>query len=240
MEEALSEAFVRASARWPHEGTPANVAGWLYTTAWRVIVGRLRAEAVAGRKAPLLAVGQGWVPPPDPDGVDAIEDERLQLILLCCHPALRRDARSALALRLVIGTSTEEIARLFLVSTATMAARITHAKKKIVAAGIPLALPIAEELQARLDEVCRNYLAFTAAYAPRTGDQLLRADLAGEAVELARIWITSYRSGLTSRRCLPSCSFSMHGAMPACAPDDSSPCRIKTVRFGMRRKFAPA
>lgn len=117
-----------------------------------------------------------------------LDDERLALVLLCCHPALHPGARSPLALRLVIGTPTDQIARLFLVSRTTMAARITRAKKKIVAAGIPLSAPVDSELRIRLDDVCRTiYLAFTAGYAPATGTDLLRTELAGEAVELAAV-----------------------------------------------------
>ena len=185
-EDALSEAFTRAAERWPATGVPANPGGWLYTTAHRQVLGRLRAEAIAGRKAPLLAVRPGWVAPSDPQ--DELPDDRLHLILLCCHPALPIESQSALALRLVIGTRTEQIARLFLVSTATMAARLTRAKKKIVVAGIPLGPPVDDELRCRLDEVCRTiYLAFTAGYAPGSGSDLLRADLAGEAVRLAAV-----------------------------------------------------
>jgi RNA polymerase sigma-70 factor, ECF subfamily len=185
-EDAISEAFTRAAARWPTEGVPLNPAGWLYTTARRHVVGQLRAEAIAGRKAPLLAVTRGWVPQEGPS--TELVDDRLHLILLCCHPALPKESRSALALRLVIGTSTEQIARLFLVSTATMAARLTRAKKKIVLAGIPLGAPLKDELQSRLDEVCRTiYLAFTAGYAPGSGPELLRVDVAGEAVQLASV-----------------------------------------------------
>jgi predicted RNA polymerase sigma factor len=175
-EDALSEAFARASERWPGDGVPANPAGWLYATAYRQVVGRLRAEATAGRKARLLAVRPGWVPPAESHG--ELPDDRLQLILLCCHPALPSESQSALALRLVIGTSTEQIARLFLVPPATMAARLTRAKKKIALAGIPIGAPIEDELRARLDEVCRTiYLAFTAGYIPGQGPDLLRADL---------------------------------------------------------------
>jgi RNA polymerase sigma-70 factor (ECF subfamily) len=189
-EDALGEAFARAAARWPSDGVPPNPGGWLYTTAYRQVVGRLRSEAVAGRSAPLLAVRPGWVSPtaPEDELSEALSDERLHLILLCCHPALSRDSQSALALRLVVGTTTEQIARLFLVPTATMAARLTRAKKKIAAAGIPLGAPVADELDARLDEVCRTvYLAFTAGYTPSSGSELLRADLAGEAVMLAGV-----------------------------------------------------
>ena len=164
-EDALAEAFARAAARWPSDGTPSNPAGWLYTTAQRQVVGRLRAEAMAGRKAPLLAVKPGWAPPED--SLDELPDDRLHVILLCCHPAVPRESRSALALRLVIGTPTDQIARLFLVAPATMAARLTRAKRKIVLAGIPLGSPLAHELRSRLDGVCRTiYLAFTAGTHP--------------------------------------------------------------------------
>jgi RNA polymerase sigma-70 factor, ECF subfamily len=190
-EDALAEAFARAAVRWPVDGVPANPSGWLFVAARRVILGRLRSEAVAGRAAPLLAV-RGAVSAPieqgerDEQDLATLPDERLQLVLLCCHPALEPAARSALALRLVIGTSTDEIARLFLVQTSTMAARLTRAKRKIVAAGIPLVLPVAEELIVRLDAVTRTiYLAFTTGYAPGTGPELLRTEVADNAVRLA-------------------------------------------------------
>ena len=187
-EDALGEAFVRAAQRWPHDGLPSNPAGWLYTTAFRQVVGRLRAEAIAGRKTPLVAVRADFVMSQDGDPDEEMVDDRLHLILLCCHPALPRESQSALALRLVVGTSTEQIARLFLVPTATMAARLTRAKKKIVVAGIPLGAPVEAELRSRLDEVCRTiYLSFTTGYTPGVGPDLLRADLAGEAVQLAAV-----------------------------------------------------
>ena len=187
-EDALAQAFARAAERWPTDGVPSNPPAWLYTAAHRAIVGRLRAEAVAGRRAPLLAVRADTAGSSDADGIDELPDDRLQLILLCCHPALDPAARSALALRLVIGTATDEIARLFLVQTSTMAARLTRAKRKIGAAGIPLALPVGDELTARLDAVVRTiYLAFTAGYAPGSGSDLLRVEQAGDAVRLAAL-----------------------------------------------------
>lgn len=185
-EDAVSDAFAAAASRWRADGVPENPVGWLYTTAYRRVLGRIRAEAVAGRKAPLLAVRPEF--DPNFDSGDELAGDRLYLIMLCCHPALPEPSRSALALRLVIGTPTDQIARLFLVPTPTMAARITRAKKKIVLAGIPLGSPVEDELRDRLDEVCRTiYLAFTAGYTPGSGPDLLRADLAGEAVRLARV-----------------------------------------------------
>lgn len=191
-EDALGEAFARATERWPVDGVPANPPGWLTTVAHRHVLGRLRAEAVAGRKAPLLVVPDR-APAPDDDAGSApdaaIADERLRLVFMCCHPALDGASQSALALRLVIGTSTADIARLFLVKEATMAARLTRAKQRIIRTGIPFAVPTDLELRPRLDAVVRTiYLAFTAGYAPGTGADLLRADLAGDAIRLARLF----------------------------------------------------
>ncbi|MEZ5248690.1 MAG: sigma factor [Ilumatobacteraceae bacterium] len=134
-EDALAEAFARAASRWPDDGVPRNPAAWLFVTAHRLVIGRLRHEAVAGPWYPCSRSGRPPLAPPTTGstpttlrtGGESIggEDERLPMLFLCCHPALSADARSALALRLVIGTPTDEIARLFLVPTPTMAAR-TH------------------------------------------------------------------------------------------------------------------
>lgn len=186
-EDALAQAFASASERWPLDGAPTNPSAWLYTAAHRAIIGRLRAEAIAGRRAPLLAV-RADVEDATETRTDELPDDQLQLVLLCCHPALDPAARSALALRLVIGTPTDEIARLFLVQPSTMAARLTRAKHKIGAAGIPLSMPIGDELASRLDAVVRTvYLAFTAGYSPGSGQNLLRVDQAGDAVRLAAL-----------------------------------------------------
>ena len=189
-EDALGEAFARASARWPIDGVPHDPDGWLYTTAWRQILGAFRSEATHGRIEQRIAVSADWLSDDDavtvPDGLEAVGDERLAVLLLCCHPAVHPHARAPLALRLGVGTSTAEIARLFLVSTSTMAARLTRAKKKIVAAGIPLSRPVDEELRDRVGHLCHAiYVAFTAGYSPGEGPDLLRGELAGEAVELA-------------------------------------------------------
>lgn len=151
---------------------------------------RLRAEAMAHRKQPLLIVesersSAGGV---RADPGDLVEDDLLRLVLMCTHPALDPAAASALTLRLVLGVSTADIARLFLVPEATMAARITRAKKKIVGAGIPFAVPSADDLPDRLDTVAQTaYLAFTAGYAPGSGPDVVRTGLAGEAVRLVRV-----------------------------------------------------
>ena len=190
VEDALGDAVESAARRWPADGVPDNPAAWLHTAARRRVLDRLRAEAMAARKEPLLVVeaergGSGGAMA-DPGGL--VEDDVLRLVLMCCHPALATEVASALALRLVLGVSTGDIARLFLVPESTMAARITRGKKKIVTAGIPYGIPAADTLQGRLRTVAQTaYLAFTAGYAPGSGPDLLRADLAGEAIRLVRV-----------------------------------------------------
>ena len=189
VEDALGDAVEAAARTWPRDGAPERPAAWLLTTARRRLVDRLRAEAVAQRRAPLLVVDVregGGSPMADPGGL--LEDERLRLVLMCCHPALSPEVASALALRLVVGVTTADIARLFLVPEPTMAARLTRGKRKIVTAGIPYAVPDAADLPARLDAVAQTaYLAFTAGYAPGSGPDLVRVGLAGEAVRLVRV-----------------------------------------------------
>lgn len=191
VEDALGDAFEAAARRWPGDGPPANPAGWLLTTARRRVIDRLRAETMAQRKQPLLITDAEQRPERSgamPDPADLVGDDLLRLVLMCTHPALAPEAASALALRLVLGVSTHDIARLFLVTEPTMAARITRAKRKIVAAGIPFALATADVLPERLETVAQiAYLTFTAGYAPGSGPDLLRADLAGEAIHLVRV-----------------------------------------------------
>ena len=178
-EDALADAFERAARTWPEAGTPDNPPAWLLTAARRRVLDRLRAEAVAARKQPLLAVEE--------QGGERADDV-LRLVLLAAHPSLSEEAGAALTLRLVLGISTADIARLFLVPEPTMAARLTRARKKVVAAGVPLAIPDDDVLPQRLETVARvAYLAFTAGYAPGSGADVVRADLAGEAIRLVRL-----------------------------------------------------
>ncbi|GGB79907.1 ECF subfamily RNA polymerase sigma-24 subunit [Knoellia flava TL1] len=190
VEDALAEAVATAQARWTQESTPANPGGWLMTAARRRILDRLRAEAMAARKQPLLTVEAERRPKEGVmvDDGSVVDDDLLRLVLMCAHPSLSPESASALSLRLVMGISTADIARLFLVPEATMAARITRAKKKVVAAGIPFAIPGTDAIGERLDVVAHTaYLAFTAGYAPGSGPDLVRAELAGEAIRLARV-----------------------------------------------------
>jgi RNA polymerase sigma-70 factor (ECF subfamily) len=136
VEDALGDAVEAAARVWSANGPPDNPPAWLLTTARRRVVDRLRAESMAHRRAPLLVTDalhrqEGWASMADPG--DLVEDDLLRLVLMCTHPALAPEAASALALRLVLGISTHDIARLFLISEPTAAARITRAKKKVIA-----------------------------------------------------------------------------------------------------------
>lgn len=190
VEDALGDAVEAAARTWPTDGVPDRPAAWLHTAASRRVIDRLRTEAAAHRAEPLLVIESSRLAGDrvmaDPGTL--VEDDLLRLVLMCTHPALAAEAASALALRLVLGVPTPDIARLFLVPEPTMAARITRAKKKIVGAGIPFAVPDASVLPDRLDSVAQTaYLAFTAGYSPGTGADLLRAELAGQAIGLVRV-----------------------------------------------------
>src|SRR3954468_23169596 len=146
-EECAQDAFAQALTSWAGDGVPARPGAWLTTVARRRALDVLRHEAVVRRTLPLL-VSDDAAPAADAaiatDG--EIPDDRLRLVCTCCHPALTREAQVALTLRLVCGLTTAEVARAFLVSEPTMAARITRAKKKIATARIPYRVPSAEEL----------------------------------------------------------------------------------------------
>jgi RNA polymerase sigma-70 factor (ECF subfamily) len=181
-EDCAQDAFVRALRAWP-DGVPENPAGWLVTVVRRLALDRLRRETTLRRKLPLLIE----------DPVATEDDERptdpLRLVFTCCHPALARDSQVALTLRLICGLTTREVAAGLLISEATAAARITRAKKKIAAAGIPYRIPTDEELPARLDAVLTVvHLVYTAGHVA-AGPELTRTDLTGRAIELARLLV---------------------------------------------------
>jgi len=177
-EDAVQDAYVSALAAWAREGVPERPGAWLTTAARRRALNALARRRTLQAKLPLL-LEPGAEPVAEDD---VIPDDRLRLVFTCCHPALAREAQVALTLRLVCGVATEDVASAFLVSRATMAARLTRAKKKIAAAGIPFAVPAAAELPARLDTVLTVvHLLGTAAHAT------LSAELLARAVDLARM-----------------------------------------------------
>ncbi len=223
VEDALGDAVEAAARRWPDDGVPDNPAAWLLTTARRRVVDRLRAESMAQRKVPLLVTDaerreEGARTMADPG--DLVEDDLLRLVLMCTHPALATESACALALRLVLGVSTHDIGRLFLVTEPTMAARLTRAKKKVVTAGIPFAVPAPDDLPERLETVAQTaYLAFTAGYAPGSGPDLVRAELAGEAIRLVRV-VLALRPGEPALVALLALMLLQHSRRDARVGDD--------------------
>ena len=179
-QECVQDAFAKALLTW-QGGVPNSPGGWLTTVARNRAVDLLRREQVLGKALPMLVVEEQ-----DPQG--PFPDDRLRLVFTCCHPALTTETQVALALRLLCGLSTAEVAHAFLVSEPAMAARITRAKKKISQARIPYRVPVAEELPERVDGVLAVlHLLFTTGHTAPAGDRLTRHDLVERSLDLARM-----------------------------------------------------
>jgi RNA polymerase sigma-70 factor (ECF subfamily) len=182
-EEAAQEAFAIAAKRWSTDGIPDQPGAWLRATARNRAVDRIRREQRFAAKAELLLAGSASADEPeDPDDAAPVTDERLELIFMCCHPALALEAQVALTLRALGGLTTTQIAEAFLMPEATMAQRLVRAKRRIRDAHVPFAVPPPERLAERLDAVLAViYLVFNQGWS----DERSR-ELAAEALWLGR------------------------------------------------------
>ena len=187
-EEVMHEAFAAALEAWPQAGVPDKPRPWLISTArFKAVDGIRRRARFDGAQKDLVAHIEAHLNDAPLDD-DEIEDDRLRLIFTCCHPALPMEGQVALTLREICGLTTEEIARAFLVTPATLAQRIVRAKAKIREASIPYEIPTPRELPERLDAVLQViYLVFNEGYSAAAGVEVTRAELTAEAIRLGRL-----------------------------------------------------
>jgi RNA polymerase sigma factor (sigma-70 family) len=189
-DDAVQEALLAAAMQWPAQGVPDNPRGWLIQVAARRMIDHIRSELARRRRDAEVTIQDPpelqVLLPPD-SGVPIEQDDTLILLFMCCHPALTRSSAIALTLRAVGGLTTAEIARAFLVPEATMAQRISRAKERIKASGVPFQLPNDRERAERLGSVLHSlYLIFNEGYTSSSGLELQRSDLANEAIRLTR------------------------------------------------------
>lgn len=188
-EEIAQDALVAALEQWPRAGVPDRPGAWLMTTAKHRAIDLVRRKETYARK--LAEVGRSLedVPPPaEPADPEDIDDDLLRLIFTSCHPVLATEARIALTLRLMGGLTTQEIARAFLTSEATVAQRIVRAKRALAKAGVPFEVPYGADREARLSSVLEViYLVFNEGYSATAGDDLVRPALCEDALRLARV-----------------------------------------------------
>jgi RNA polymerase sigma factor (sigma-70 family) len=188
-EDLASEAFVAALEQWPDAGVPPRPGAWLMSTAWHKAIDRARREETARRKVPLLVAGQhDDLSDVTDEALDPIRDDLLTMVFTTCHPVLSPESRVALTLRLFGGLTTDEIARAFLAPSATIGQRISRAKRSLGEARVPIETPAAEELSERLRAVLEVlYLIFNEGYSASSGESVVRADLAVEAMRMGRV-----------------------------------------------------
>jgi RNA polymerase sigma-70 factor (ECF subfamily) len=196
-EEALQEAYARALVAWRRDGLPAQPGAWINTVSRRILVDALRRESTRRKRwTPLagdvadavVAIPTGDAEGPAPDDPSGIDDDRLRLLFVCCHPALSPEAQRSLALRTLGGLTTREIARAFVEPESTTAQRLVRAKRKIREARIAYEVPPRSRLQDRIDVVLSVlYLIFNEGYASTDAPSLVRPDLVAEAIRLTRL-----------------------------------------------------
>jgi RNA polymerase sigma-70 factor (ECF subfamily) len=197
-EEVVQEALLKALQNWPYSGIPQNPSGWLFRVARNAAFDAIRHRKMANQKSAGLAASEleksdAWAAlPGDTDFEEQLRDDELRMVLMCCHPALPRDACVALSLKTVGGFSTREIARALLSEEAAIGQKLVRCKRQIREQGIAFELPRGEDLAQRLDATMEVvYLMFNGGYAAHSGTDLVHQELCGEALRLAQLLATS-------------------------------------------------
>jgi RNA polymerase sigma-70 factor (ECF subfamily) len=190
-EEALHDAFTAAVEQWARDGVPANPRAWLVSTGrFKAIDGMRRRARFNASLTELAQRLETVADDAEEEAGGPVEDDRLRLVFICCHPALAPEAQVAMTLREVCGLTTDEIARAFLAKPTAIAQRIVRAKAKIRDANIPYVVPSEADLPDRLDAVLRVvYLVFNEGYSASSGRTVTRHDLSGEAIRLGRLLV---------------------------------------------------
>lgn len=210
-EDVVQEALLRALRTWPYYGRPANPSAWLMQTAKRLAIDTLRREAnFRSKEAAIVAQLEIDLAADDPKTADGeVEDAMLKLIFTCCHPVLPQEAQVALALKVVCGFGTAEIARAFLISETAVAKRLTRARQRLQQEQVAYAVPTGPELPVRLDAVLQVlYILFAEGHHASSGQNLVRQDLCAEAIRLGEL-LTQHPAGDTpaSHALLALCYF---------------------------------
>jgi RNA polymerase sigma-70 factor (ECF subfamily) len=232
-EDVVQETLVRALQTWPYYGIPRNPSAWITQVAKNLALDLIRREKTFRNKEAeiIRLMEQGSVDPTAENSVftdDQINDDRLRMMFVCCHPLVPQEAQVALALKTLCGFSAAEIARAFLTSEAAIAKRLTRAKQKIRTAQVPFEIPVGEELTQRLDSVLQTlYLLFNEGYKASVGEQLIREELCREAIHLGTLLAEHPAGNRPKTHALLALMFLNAARMPARLDTDGNILRLK-------------
>jgi len=191
----MQEAMLRALQTWPDHGMPENAPAWLFRVAHNAAIDAIRRDRIGGQKSAELVTAlneSAGIGAGDPDVEEQLRDDELRLVFMCCHPAIARDSRVVLSLKIAGGFSVREIARAFLAADEAIAQRLVRARRQVRDQRLTLEMPHGDDLRQRLDSVSETvYFMFNEGYAAHEGEDLIRTDLCFEALRLGHLIATS-------------------------------------------------